>query len=109
MLQPIGGKIAVKPDADIEKIGSIHIPSNASEDVRKRYRGTVIAVGPGKRIEKKVEGGKRILLDGREEMPVKVGDVVYWTDRGGFLTDKVKWNDEEVIIMNSDDLMAKEV
>lgn len=100
-LQPIGGKIAVRPDEDIKQIGSIVIPDNASEDVKKRYRGTVIAVGPGKRLDKHPNL--------REEMPVKVGDIIYWTDRGGFLTDKVKWNNEEVILMNSEDVMAVEV
>lgn len=104
MLQPIGNKICIRPDADQTMIGSIHLPSTASEDVKKRFRGTVLAVGPGKRRQKK-DGA---LLEGREEMPVKVGDVVHWNDRGGFLTDLIQFEGEKVVMLTPDDLMAVE-
>ena len=99
MLQPIGNKIAIKPDADLEKIGNVLLPSTAGE-IKKRYRGTVIAVGPGERMPK---------TGLRKEMPVKVGDVVHWNDRGGFLTDTVDWEGQKIVMLMPDDLMAVEV
>lgn len=110
MLQPIGNKIAIRPDKDLEKTeGGIVLPDNAGE-LKKRYRGTVVAVGPGKRLEKLDAAGKVIgILDRREEMPVKVGDVIHWEDRGGFCTETIEFNGEKLVMLVPSDLMAREV
>ena len=108
MLQPIGNKIAIKPDADLEKIGNVLLPSTAGE-IKKRYRGTVIAVGRGELMSEKLSDGRIVFKDARKPMPVKVGDVVHWNDRGGFLTDTVDWEGQKIVMLMPDDLMAVEV
>lgn len=101
MLQPIGNKIFVKQDDDVKQIGNIHLPDKVDRDLKKKFRGTVVAVGPGERFKD--------APDKRREMPVKVGDIVHWNDRGGFLTDKVTIDGQELVILMPDDLMAVEV
>ena len=47
MIQPIGGKVAIKPieDAEVKKQGSLFIPSTGIDT--SYTKGTVIAVGRG--------------------------------------------------------------
>lgn len=59
-LKPMGDKIVVKPDT--REISTVLIINNKEAD----NMGTVIAVGPGK----KLPNGRR------EEMPIQVGDYV---------------------------------
>ena len=59
ILKPMGSKIVVRPDKRI--LSSIIIVDNKEVD----NMGTVVAVGPGKKVNGR-----------REEMPVKVGQYV---------------------------------
>jgi len=48
-IQPLGDRVLVKPaDAETKTAGGIIIPDSAKE---KPQRGTVVAVGPGKKDE----------------------------------------------------------
>lgn len=92
-VQPLGDRVLVKPENDeAEKTASgIYIPDTAQKE--KPERGTVVAVGPGKRG------------DDNELIPVsvKVGDTVMFSKYG---FDEVKINDEEYYIVNESNILA---
>jgi len=70
-IRPLGDKIVVKVIEETETTpGGIFIPDSARE---KSQKGEVLAIGPGKTLE----DGKK------EEMEVKVGDVVLFAKYGG--------------------------
>ena len=90
-IRPLSDRIVIKVIDDTEQTsGGIFIPDSAKE---KPQKGEVIAVGPGKTLE----DGKR------EEMEVKVGDVVLFAKYSG--TD-VKLNDENLKILSVKDALA---
>ena len=90
-LKPLGDRVLVKPDAAEQKTASgLYIASNAQE---KPQRGTVIAVGEGKRDD----AGNRIPVD------VKAGDVVIYGKFGG---NEIKIDGEEYLLMRADDIYA---
>ena len=90
-LKPLGDRVLVKPDAAEQKTASgLYIASNAQE---KPQRGTVIAVGEGKRDD----AGNRIPVD------VKPGDVVIYGKFGG---NEIKIDGEEYLLMRADDIYA---
>ena len=70
--------------------GGIVIPDSATE---KPIRGEVVAVGNGKILE---DGSKR-------ELDIKVGDTVLF---GKYSGTEVKVNDDELLVMREDDIMA---
>jgi len=70
--------------------GGIVLPGSATE---KPIRGEVIAVGHGKILE---NGDVR-------QLDVKVGDTVLF---GKYSGTEVKLNDEELLVMREDDIMA---
>ena len=83
-LRPINGRIVVKPSKAKEKTeGGIYLPDTARE---KLSEGEVIAVAS----------------DATEE--VVVGDYVIYKKFGGT---EVELNDENYILLNEDDLLAK--
>ena len=90
-LCPLHDRLVVKR-VDEEKTtpGGIVIPDNATE---KPMRGKVTAVGAGK------------ILDNGETRPiaVKVGDVILF---GKYSGTEVKVDDEELVVMREDDVMA---
>ncbi|HEX9896671.1 MAG TPA: co-chaperone GroES [Dehalococcoidales bacterium] len=93
-LQPMGNRLVVKPMQSEEKTKSgIYLPDTAKE---KPQEGKVIAVGPGRVTDE----GKRI------PMEVEVGDIIIYTKYGG---SEIKIDDEELIIMREDDILAKKV
>jgi chaperonin GroES len=93
-LQPMGNRLVVKPMQSEEKTKSgIYLPDTAKE---KPQEGKVIAVGPGRVTDE----GKRI------PMEVAVGDIIIYTKYGG---SEIKIDDEELIIMREDDILAKKV
>ena len=93
-LQPMGNRLVVKPMQSEEKTKSgIYLPDTAKE---KPQEGKVIAVGPGKVTDE----GKRI------PMEVEVGDIIIYARYGG---SEIKIDDEELIIMREDDILAKKV
>ncbi len=93
-LQPMGNRLVVKPMQSEEKTKSgIYLPDTAKE---KPQEGKVIAVGPGKVTDE----GKRI------PMEVEVGDIIIYAKYGG---SEIKIDDEDLIIMREDDILAKKV
>ncbi|OGN88979.1 MAG: co-chaperone GroES [Chloroflexi bacterium RBG_13_46_9] len=93
-LQPMGNRLVVKPMQTEEKTKSgIYLPDTAKE---KSQEGKVIAVGPGKVTDE----GKRI------PMEVEVGDIIIYAKYGG---SEIKIDEEDLIIMREDDILAKKV
>jgi chaperonin GroES len=91
-LKVIGDRVMVKVDPEETTRGGIYLPDSAQE---KPQRGTVMAVGEGRRSD----SGKPVKPE------VKVGDRVIFSKYGGT---EVKDGDEEYIILNSDDIFAKD-
>jgi chaperonin GroES len=90
-LRPLHDRVIVKRvEEERTTPGGIVIPDSATE---KPIRGEVLAVGNGKILE----NGEQRALD------VKVGDKVLF---GKFSGTEVKVEDEEVLVMREDDIMA---
>ncbi len=90
-LRPLHDRVIVRR-VEEEKMssGGIVIPDNAAE---KPIRGEVIAVGNGKILD----NGEQRALD------VKTGDKVLF---GKYSGTEVKVDDEELLVMREDDIMA---
>ena len=89
-IKPLADRVVVKPLEQESKTKSgIIIPDTAKE---KSHRGEVIAVGPGR-----YEDGKLI------EMSVRLRDKILYKEYGG---DEFKLDDEEVIILKEEDIIA---
>jgi chaperonin GroES len=90
-LRPLHDRVIVRR-VEEEKMssGGIVIPDNAAE---KPIRGEVLAVGNGKVLD----NGEQRGLD------VKVGDNVLF---GKYSGTEVKVDDEELLVMREDDIMA---
>ena len=90
-LQPLGDRVVVRPSSREETTKSgIVIPDTAKE---KPQRGTVIAVGAGR----KDEDGDRIAMD------VEVGQEVLFAKYSGT---EFKYEDEEYLILSEKDILA---
>ena len=91
-IRPLHDRVLVKraDEAEQKSSAGIIIPDTAKE---KPQRGSVIAVGEGK----KDDSGKRIALD------VKVGDEVLF---GKYAGTEVKIENEEYLIMHETDLLG---
>jgi len=90
-IRPLSDRLVIKVIEDTEQTsGGIFIPDSAKE---KPQKGEVIAAGPGKTLE----DGKK------EEMEVKVGDIVIFAKYAG--TD-VKLNDEMLKILSVKDVLG---
>lgn len=84
-MRPINDRVLVKPAAAEETTkGGIIIPDTAKE---KPQRGTVVAVGPGKKDH---------------AMTVKVDDVVLY---GKYAGQEVAHNGDDFLIMKEDDIL----
>lgn len=92
-LHPLADRLVVKPikGEDVTK-GGIVLPDTAKE---KPQAGKVLAVGPGRLSE---DGKVRIAMD------VKVGDTVIYAKYGG---SEIKIDDEELLILNESNVLAK--
>jgi len=91
MLQPLNDRVLVQPlEAEEKSAGGIILPETAQQAPRE---GKVIAIGPGK------------LLDNgeRQEMSVKVDDIVVYTDYGGT---EVKVEDEDYLLIDESSILA---
>ena len=90
-LQPLGDRVVIKREESEETTaGGIVLPDSAQD---KPARGTVVSVGDG-----------RLLDDGsRSALQVKKGDRVIFSSYAG---DTVKVNDEELMLMREDDILA---
>jgi chaperonin GroES len=90
-LQPLGDRVVVQPAGKEEMTKSgIVLPDTAKE---KPQRGTVIAVGQGRRDD----AGKRIALD------VKVGDAVLFAKYAGT---EFKREADDLLILSEKDILA---
>jgi len=90
-LRPLHDRVIVKRvEEERTTPGGIVIPDSAAE---KPIRGEVVAVGNGKILE---DGSKR-------ELDVKVGDTVLF---GKYSGTEVKVEDDELLVMREDDVMA---
>jgi chaperonin GroES len=90
-LRPLHDRILVRRLEEQEaKRGGIIIPDSAKE---KQQEGEIIAVGSGKR-----EKGERVPLD------VKPGDRVLF---GKYSGTEIKIDDEELLILKEDEILAK--
>ena len=90
-LRPLGDRVVVQPSGREETTKSgIVIPDTAQE---KPQRGTVIAVGEGRRDD----DGKRIPMD------VAVGDEVLFAKYSGT---EFKLDDDEYLILPERDILA---
>ena len=90
-IQPLGDRVVVEREASESKTaGGIVLPDTAKD---KPSRGTIIAIGDG-----------RLLEDGtRSKMQVKIGDKVLFTS---YAPEQIKINDEELLLMREEDILA---
>jgi chaperonin GroES len=90
-IQPLHDRIIVEAAPKEEKTASgIILPDTAQE---KPQRGTVIAVGPGKRLD----SGQLATID------IQVGDTVLYGKYGGT---EVKVDGQDYIILRADDVLG---
>jgi chaperonin GroES len=90
-INPLGDRVVVKPaEAESQRPSGIYVAETAKE---KPQKGTIVAVGPGK-----WEDGKL------EPMSVEVGDTVLFAKYAGT---EIKLNDEDVLILSQKDVLAK--
>ena len=90
-IKPLHDRIVVRrTEEERTSPGGIVIPDNATE---KPSRGEVLAVGPGKVLE---NGEVR-------ELAVKKGDVVLF---GKYSGTEIKHDNEELVVVREDDIMA---
>lgn len=91
-LRPLSDRLIVKPGTKEEKTASgILLPDTM--DKERPEQGSVIAVGPGRRLD-----------DGTTApMSVKVGDVVMFKK---YSPDEVKVDGEEYLVISESDILA---
>ncbi len=91
-VRPLEDRVVVQPDeAEERTAGGIVLPQNARE---KPMQGKVVAVGPGKLIEKSGE---------RAEMCLKIGDTVVY---GKYSGTEIELDGEDYVILRESDVLA---
>ena len=91
MLQPLNDRVLVQPlEAEEKSAGGIILPETAQQAPRE---GKVIAVGPGKLLD----------TGERQQMSVKVDDIVVYTEYGGT---EVKVEDEDYLLIDESSILA---
>lgn len=91
-LKPMGDRIVIRPtEQDQVTAGGIFLPDSAKERPQK---GEVVAVGPG-----------RVLNNGKlAEMEVQAGDRIIYSKYAGT---EIQVEDEELLVLGSNDVLAK--
>ncbi len=90
-ITPLGDRVVIKPaEAEAQRASGIYVAETAKE---KPQKGSIVAAGPGK-----WEDGKL------EPMSVEVGDTVLFAKYAGT---EIRLNDEDVLIMSQKDILAK--
>ena len=85
-IKPLADRVVVLPaEAEVKTVGGIIIPDTAKE---KPQKGTVVAVGPGKKDE---------------PMTVKEGDIVLY---GKYSGTEIQLDGENYLIMKEADIYA---
>jgi chaperonin GroES len=93
-IRPLEDRVVVEPfEAEERTAGGIVLPDTARE---KPQRGKVIAVGPGKLLEKTGERG---------QMSLKVGDAVFY---GKYSGTEVELEGDKYVILRESDVLAVE-
>lgn len=91
-IRPLDDRVVVERfEAEERTRGGIVLPDSARE---RPQQGKVIAVGPGKLLEKS---------GNRAQMSLKVGDVVFY---GKYAGTEVELNGEEYVILRESDILA---
>ena len=91
-IHPMGDRVVIRPiDEPGISAGGIILPDTAKE---RPQEGEVLAAGPGRVLN----SGKRV------EMELKPGDKVIYSKYAGT---EVSVEDEELLIMNSGDILAR--
>lgn len=91
-IRPLEDRIVVQPhEAEERTAGGIVLPDSARE---KPQTGKVIAVGPGKLLEKS---------GARAQMSVKIGDTVLY---GKYSGTEIELNGDDVVILRETDVLA---
>ncbi len=91
-IHPMGDRVVIRPiDEPGISAGGIILPDTAKE---RPQEGEVLTAGPGRVLN----SGKRV------EMELKPGDKVIYSKYAGT---EVSVEDEELLIMNSGDILAK--
>lgn len=91
-IRPLDDRVVVERfEAEERTRGGIVLPDSARE---KPQQGKVIAIGPGKLLEKTGERGK---------MSLKVGDVVFY---GKYSGTEVELEGETYVILRESDVLA---
>jgi chaperonin GroES len=94
-IRPLEDRVVVEPsEAEEMTRGGIVLPDAARE---KPHQGKVIAVGPGKLLEKTGERGK---------MSLKVGDRILY---GKYSGTEVELSGDKYVILRESDVLAVEV
>jgi chaperonin GroES len=94
-IRPLDDRVVVEPfEAEERTAGGIVLPDSARE---KPQQGKVIAVGPGKLLEKTGERGK---------MSLKVGDKVFY---GKYSGTEIDIDGNEYVILRESDVLAVQV
>jgi chaperonin GroES len=90
-IEPLADRVVIKPaEQESQRASGIYIAETAKE---KPQKGSIVAVGPGRWEDGKVE-----------PMNVKVGDTVLFAKYAGT---EIRLNDEDVLIMSQKDILAK--
>ena len=91
-IKPLGDRIVIKRfEAEGKSTGGILLPESAKN---KPQKGTVLAVGPGKRLK---DGGL-------SKMQLKVNDIVLFTNWAG---DEFKQSQgDNILLMREEDVLA---
>jgi chaperonin GroES len=90
-LKPLGDRLVIEPvEQEETTISGLILPETAKE---KPQKGTVIAVGPGRRDD----DGKRV------EMDVSVDDIVLYAKYAGT---EIKIDGDKVLILKESDVLA---
>jgi chaperonin GroES len=90
-IEPLADRVVVKPsEPETQRPSGIYVAETAKE---KPQKGTVVAVGPGKWEDGKVE-----------PMSVQVGDTVLFAKYAGT---EIKLDTDEVLILSQKDILAK--
>jgi chaperonin GroES len=91
-IRPLDDRVVVEPfEAEERTRGGIVLPDSARE---KPQQGKVIAVGPGKLLEKTGERGK---------MSLKVGDAVFY---GKYSGTEIELEGDKYVILRESDVLA---
>ncbi len=90
-IRPLYDRVVIRRvEEETTSAGGIVLPGSATE---KPSQGEIIAAGPGKALE---SGETRA-------MSVKIGDIVYF---GKFSGSEVKVDEETLLVMREDDIIA---